>query len=204
MGREVISMRKRILLIILSFLVLTACTSEYQVVQIPLRNADVYPRSVTKGDVTLAVDEISESERITTYFGVDLSKEKILPVNVIVTNHGKGRYVVKPSDIMLMKFNEVIDPLSNETVVGIALDLHARVSNKTERQVNAYFSNLALQETMLGPNESRQGVLFFKIKQDEEDRNFIVRRLFREGTMKINAGVTNAETGERVHFNLFL
>jgi len=63
---------------------------------------------------------------------------------------------------------------------------------------------LALQETALLPRDSLQGVMFFKIKEDEEDRYFIIRKLFREGTMKIYIGITNVETGERIYFDLYL
>jgi len=198
-------MRRLVILVMISFLGLTGCATEYTVVQIPLRNADLYPRSLTRDDVTAAVDGITDRERVVTYFGADLLKVKILPVNIIFSNHGKGRYIIKPSDVMLLKGNEAIDPMPVETVVEVAKELHSRISAKTGRQVNAYFSSLALQETALTPQESYQGVMFFKIKENEEDAgNFIIRKLFREGTMKMYIGVTNVEAGERIHFDLLL
>ncbi|HXY62440.1 MAG TPA: hypothetical protein VEJ22_05865 [Nitrospirota bacterium] len=198
-------MRRLIILLIFSLFGLTACTTEYRVVQIPLRSADLYPRSRSRAQVTVAADGITDRERVATYFGVDLFKRKILPVNIIVSNHGSGRYIVKPSDVMLMKGNEVLDPMPVESLVEVAVDLHARISDKTAKQVNTYFANLALQETVLVPQDSCQGVMFFKIKEDEEeDHSFVIRRLFREGSMKIYIGVTNAETGERTIFDLYL
>jgi hypothetical protein len=197
-------MRRSSIILILFFLGLTACASEYWVVQIPLRNADLYPRSIRRGEVTVAVDGITDRERVKTYFGVNLMKKKVLPVNIIVSNHGNGRYVIKPSDLLLMKGNEVLDPMPIEEVLEVVKDEHGWMSEKTFQQVKTYFTNLALQETVLTPQESYQGVLFFKIKEDEEDRYFIIRKLFREGSMKIYIGVTNLETGERLHFNLFL
>ena len=198
-------MRRLIILVMLSILGLTACTTEYMVVQVPLRNADLYPRSLTRSEVTVAVDGITDRDRVETYFGVDLLKAKILPVNIIFSNRGKGRYIIKPSDVLLLKGNEAVDPMPVETVVEVAKDLHARISDKTAKQVNTYFANLALQETVLVPQDSCQGVMFFKIKEDEEeDHSFVIRRLFREGSMKIYIGVTNAETGERTIFDLYL
>jgi len=198
-------MRRHILLVMLSFLGLTACANEFTVVQIPLRNADLYPRSLAKGGVTVAVDAITDNERVMAYFGVDLLKAKILPVNIIFSNHGNGRYIIKPSDILLLRGNEVMDPMPFETVVEVAKDLHAGISAKTARQVSAYFSNLALQDTMLAPQQTHQGVMFFKIKENEEEASdFLIRKLFREGSMKINIGVTDAATGERIQFALFL
>lgn len=198
-------MRRLLILMLFSFLGLAACATEYTVVQIPLRNADLYPRSLTRADITVAIDGITDRERVVTYFGVDLLKAKILPVNIIISNHGKGRYIIKPSDVLLLKGNEALDPMPVETLVEVAKDLHARISAKTSRRVNEYFSKLALQETVLTPQESYQGVLFFKIKEEEEEAsNFIIRKLFREGSMKMYIGVTNAETGERLLFYLFL
>jgi len=198
-------MRRLIILVMLSILGLTACTTEYMVVQVPLRNADLYPRSLTRSEVTVAVDGITDRDRVETYFGVDLLKAKILPVNIIFSNRGKGRYIIKPSDVLLLKGNEAVDPMPVETVVEVAKDLHARISAKTARQVSAYFSNLGLQENALNTQDSYQGVMFFKIKENEEEgSSFIIRKLFREGTMKMYIGVTNMETGERLHFDLFL
>ena len=192
-------------LLIIFFLGLTACASEYWVVQIPLRNADLYPRSIRRGEVTVAVDGITDRERVKTYFGVNLMKEKVLPVNIIVSNHGNGRYVIKPSDVLLMKGNEVLDPMPIEAVLEVVKEEHGWMSERTTQQVKTYFTNLVLQETVLIPQESYQGVLFFKIKEDEEeDHSFVIRRLFREGSMKIYIGVTNAETGERTIFDLYL
>ena len=47
------------------------------------------------------VDEMKASERVERLFGADLIKEGILPVNVVVSNFGKQRLLLKPSDIML-------------------------------------------------------------------------------------------------------
>ncbi len=197
-------MQRISIILFVSFLGLSACATEYQVVQIPLRNADLYPRSLTRAGITVAVDGITDRERVMAYFGVDLIKAKILPINIIITNHGSGRYIIKPSDLLLLKGNEVIDPMPAESVVEVVKDLHGRMSGKTTRKVTAYYSNLALQETVLASRETHQGVLFYKIKEEEEDRYFIIRTLFREGSMKIYVGATNQETGERVLFDLFL
>lgn len=198
-------MRRLMVLLTFSLLGLTACATEYQVVQFPLRDADLYPRSQTKAGITVAIDEITDSERVKTYFGVDLLKAKILPVNIIVSNHGDGRYIIKPSDILLMEGNEVLDPMPVEAVAEAAKEEHALVSDKTARQVDTFFFNLTLQETVLAPRESYQGILFFKTRKgpeegEDEERYFIIRKLFREGSLKLYIAVTNLETGERVHF----
>ena len=51
------------------------------------READLYPLSQTKAGITVAVDEISNTERATQYFGIDMFEHGILPINVVISNH---------------------------------------------------------------------------------------------------------------------
>ena len=196
-------MRRLSLILIFSLLGLMACSTPYRVVEIPLRDADLYPRAQKKAEITVAVDEITDPERVKRYFGADLIKAEILPINIVVSNHGEGRYIIKPSDVLLLEGKEVVDPVPVETVAEIAIEEHGLAPTKTAQQINAFFSNLALKETVLTRQESYQGILFFKTtKRDtwKEGHDFMIMKLFREGSFKIYIVVTNIETGERVHF----
>jgi len=101
-------------------LLVSACASSYRVVQVPQYGADLYPQSQTRSGITVAVDEMNNAGRVERLFGADLIKEGILPVSVVVSNFGKQRVLLKPSDILFYQGNEVIDPLPVEMVMATA------------------------------------------------------------------------------------
>jgi len=194
------------LMIVLSLplLSLTGCAS-FVAVQMPLREADLYPLSQTRAAITVAIDEIASADRAKDYFGVDLMKEGFLPVNIIVSNHGEHRCAIKPSDVLLLKGKQVIDPVPIEVVAGIAKSRFWGMTEKTAQQIDGFFATLALKEAVLAPGETYQGVLFFRaiMGEMEEDRFFTIMRLFRESGLKLEVAITDLETHERVHFGPF-
>ncbi len=199
-----IPVKRLMVLSLISLLTLTACAS-YKVVQMPLREADLYPLAQTREGITVAIDAIADPARAARYFGADLIKAGILPINVTVSNHGEHRSIIKPSDVMLLKGREVIDPVPVETVIRIAKSRSPWVRSKAGPKIEAFFSDLALKETVLIPHESYQGVLFFPAleRKGEEDPFFTTLRIFREGGLKVRVAVTDLENGERIHFGPF-
>jgi len=140
----------RVLLPLLAF-VLSACASSYRVVQVPQYGADLYPQAQTRSGITVAVEEMKNPERVERMFGVDLIREGILPVNVVVSNFGKQRLLLKPSDILLYQGKEVMDPLPVEMVMATA-KRQKYLRTSTEREVDKYFGDAMLKETALSPN----------------------------------------------------
>lgn len=192
---------------ILVFLVLAAsgCTGAYRVVQLPQREADLYPLSQTKAGVTIAVDEIRTPDRAERYFGANLIRQGILPVAVIVSNYGEHRVAVKPSDILLQRGRDIVDPLPIEMVTAMAKEQHWFLRSRTQRQVESYFEGLAFRETVLAPNESYQGVMFFPVPRPERHAHtfFTILSLFREGGARVRVGVTDLDRRGRLHFGPF-
>jgi hypothetical protein len=70
---------------------LAGCSSTYQVVQVPQRDADLYPLSQTREGVSVAIDEITSSDRAASYFGADLVQVGIIPLVVVISNNGERR-----------------------------------------------------------------------------------------------------------------
>ena len=186
-------------------LLLAACSRSYQVVQVPQYGADLYPLSQTKAGVTIAIDEIRRPERAERFFGIDLVREGILPVNVVVSNYGKQRVVVKPSDILLYRGKEVIDPLPIEMVLATAKRQHGFLASTTEAQVDKFFESSTFKEAVLLPNESYRGVVFFAppVAKSLSDRWFRVLQAYNEGGPKIRLGVTTLDSGDRLLFGPF-
>src|SRR5262245_24640086 len=152
--------RLRALMLSYLALALVSCAGSYQVVQrLPEREAELYPLSQTREGITVAIDEISGAERSYRYFGANLTREGILPLVVVVSNHGAHRIIVKPSDVLVRRANEIIDPLSIETVIAIAKNQYWPLRSKTEKEVETYFNWLAFKETVLVSEETYQGVI---------------------------------------------
>src|SRR5919201_4373236 len=144
----------------LAMLVVAACSGSQQLGQIaeyeaatPDYEADVHPLSQTRAGVTIAIDEITRPERVERLFGADLTRDGIVPVNVVVSNFSKQRVSVKPTDVLLSRGKEVIDPLSMEYVVAM---------ERRHGSVRAYESAM-FRETVLAPGETYRGVMFFAV-----------------------------------------
>jgi hypothetical protein len=184
---------------------LSCCASSYSVVQLPERDADLYPRSQTRDGVTIAIDEIRGGQRATTYFGTNLTRKGVLPVAVVVSNYGTERVLVKPSDILVHRGNDIIDPLPVETIIAMAKDERWFLREKTEKEVEKYFEGLVFTESVVMPAETYQGVMFFPAPRPERNSGslFSVMTLFREGGPRIRVGMRTLDSQNRVLFGPF-
>ena len=198
-------MSRSIILLAFAVFVLNACATRYEVVQLPLRDADLYPLSQTKGKITVAVDEISNPERAKQHFGVNLIERGILPINITISNHSEYRHTLKPADILLRRHNEVIDPLPIEQVAQIAKDSAWGLSEDTSKHIDHYFQNLAFVDTVLMPHDSYQGVLFFPALREPpaQDDMFSAIELFNQSDLYLEIVTTNLDSQQRVAFGPF-
>lgn len=188
----------------IGMLALPGCAS-YEVVQIPRRDADLYPLAQNKEGITVAVDQITDAARAKQYFGADLFPEGIVPINVVFSNHSGRRLLVKPSDILMQRSTSIVDPIPAAAAAEIAKRNYRRLKSRTEQQIDEYFEELTLRETVLVPEQTYQGVLFFQATRPDErhDRFFTVMNLFRQGALRVQIGVTDLETHQRLHFGPF-
>jgi len=186
-------------------LLVAGCTSSYRVVQVPQYGADLYPRSNTRAGVTVAIDEMKVPERVERLFGTDLIREGILPVNVVVSNFGNQRILLKPSDILLYRGEEVIDPVPVEMVMALATRHKSFLRASTKQEVDKYFEKSTVKETVLYPSETYRGVMFFAVPVPKRrlDRFFTSWSLYRDGGPKLRIGFTSLDSGERVVFTPF-
>jgi hypothetical protein len=184
---------------------LAGCSSTYQVVQVPQREADLYPLSETRQGVSVAVDEITSSDRAASYFGADLLRVGIVPLVVVISNNGAHRIDVKPADILLTRGMQIIDPLRLEAVVATAKKQHGPVSSTTQKSLARYFEGLAFSEMVLPPGGTYQGVMFFPLPRQTvaPDSMFSAMTLFHESGMWIQVGARDLDTGRRVRFGPF-
>jgi hypothetical protein len=197
--------RARALFVLLVPIMVCGCASSYRVVQLPQYGADLYPQAQTRSAITVAVDEMKSAERVERLFGADLIKDGILPVNVVVSNFGKQRLLLKPSDILLHQGKEVIDPLPVEMVMATAKRQKAFLRSGTEAEVGRYLADATLKETAVSPNQTYRGVMFFAVPAPKKgmDRFFTTWSVYRDDGPKMRVGLTNLDTGERVLFAPF-
>jgi hypothetical protein len=192
-------------LLVVFALVFAGCAGSYEVVRLPEREADLYPLSQTTSGITIAVDEIKDPGRTERYFGTNLIEDEILPITVVVSNYGEHRLTVKPSDILLYRGKEIIDPLPLEIVVETAKRQHRGLRRRTEEQIDRFFEGMTFRETVLMPNDTYQGVLFFSFPRSETAAHsyLTILNLYREGGLRIRVGVTDLDGGQRLHFGPF-
>jgi len=187
-------------------LVLLGCASSNPVGQIPNYHADVYPLSETQAGITIGIDEISSPERAERYFGTDLTREGLVPVYVALSNHGRQRVAVKPSDILLYRGRDVVDPLPTPYVVATSKRQHQQLQRtKSDKELAKFFETVAFKDTVLSPNETYRGVIFFAAppRKGAADRLFSALGVIRDAGSKMRVGVTSVDTGERVRFGPF-
>jgi hypothetical protein len=183
-------MNRQTSILLLCFLLFMSvgCAGPSPTVEPPLRDADLYPGSVTQTGLTVAVDEISNPERVRQYFGVDLTRDGILPVMVVLANRSGDSFLVRPGDALLMEGNSVVDPLPVQTV-----------EKANKRGIPA---NVVLQETVVPPQGKYQGVLFYRIEKTGNGLYGKVEKFFTR-RLAMRVVVTNQNTGERLPFGPF-
>ncbi len=184
-----------------------SCTS-FDLVELPAREADVYPTAHERGGVAVAVEEVLDARRSERYFGADLPGRGILPVQVIVSNHGQGRVRVRPSDLLLLDQDRVVDPLPAELVVAIPRAKGLVVTDATEARLERLYRELSLRERVLAPDETYRGVVFFDVgvrrtSDPFRTRFFRMTSLFSEPPLRLDVVLTELESGERTRFGPF-
>ena len=187
---------------------ITACSpSPHVVVEIPVRDAGLYPLSQTKDGITVAVDEITNADRSIQYFGVDMFKYGIVPINVVISNHTERPHMVNPADILVLRGRQtVVDPLPIQSVTNLVSRDYWRHDFVTVDQINDYLDELTLQEIVLMPDQIYQGVLFVQADRPEKEnrsRHFNVKSLYRNGALTIKVSIADLETRERKRFGPF-
>ena len=180
-----------------------ASGTEAAQMQMPQRDADLYPWAEKQAGVVVAVDEIVEPARLEQYFGANLLEQGIVPIAVVVSNRSTGPVAIGPADVLLVQGRRVIDPLP---LARVAEAIAAASGNRGGADLRRRLSGVSLQQATLAPNESHQGVLFFPYRPAEkprdEDTLRSILRLF-EGGLRMKVGVTQADTGARLHFGPF-
>jgi hypothetical protein len=122
---------------------LVSCAS-FELVELPAREADVYPSADEFRGVAVAIEPIHSPRSVERYFGADLLRRGILPVRVIVSNHGEGRVRIRPSDVMLLEGERIVDPLPVEAVAAIPKSRGLWMTRATVARLDALYADLAL------------------------------------------------------------
>lgn len=180
-----------------------ACTS-FDLVRPPTREASLYPSAQTRQGVAIAIDVISDPGRVQRYFGANLLEEGILPIQLVASNHGERRVALRPSDVLLLRGSEVVDPVPLERVMAIPKS-QGLVTGETSRQIEAFFASIALRDAILAPGQTEQGVIFFNAPPKEKggSRYFRVASLFPRPTLWLRLEATDLDSGERIAFGPF-
>jgi hypothetical protein len=179
------------------------CAS-YELVELPLRQADLYPQAQKREGVSVAVQAFTDPFRVRSYFGTNLLEYNIVPVEFIVSNHGSQNVRFEPADVLVTSSDEVIDPLPVEVVAELPIRDHIFVRDSTREQLKAFYAELALREGALAPGGNTHGVLFFRIPEPRSriERYFHVWKPFPAPTLQVYCALS-LEQGKRVRFGPF-
>ena len=186
-------------------LVLQLSCASYELVQLPVRDAALYPFAESKAGLAVAIDQMYDSERARKYFGVDLIDKGILPIQLIVSNHGNRRVTIRPADVLMLQGRGVIDPLPIEKVTEFPKSEGLWITDKAGEQIDAYFAELALKEMIVPPGETVRGVLFFEInaKAKRRSRYFRLLSLYPQPSFHLHLVITDLEKNKRIPFGPF-
>jgi len=195
-------------LVLSTALLAAASCASFELVELPAREADIYPSAHVQGGVAVAVEGILDRRRIERYFGADLLHHGVLPVQVIVSNHSDARVRIRPSDVLLLDDRRVVDPLPVETVVKIPKAKGVFVTDATEARLDGLYQELGLRERVLARDETYRGILFFDVGVRRtwdpfRTRFFRMTTLFPEPPLRLDLMLTDIDHGERLRFGPF-
>jgi hypothetical protein len=122
----------------------------------------------------------------------------------VVSNFGKQRLLLKPSDVLFYQGKGVIDPLPVETVMAAATR-QKQLRTGTGQQLGKYYGDTLLKETSVYPNETYRGIMFFAVPAPKRalDRFFASLSIYPDDAPKMRVAMTNFESGERMLFAPF-
>jgi hypothetical protein len=191
-------------LLLAGILFLPACAS-VELVELPVREADLYPTAEIRQGVAVAVDEIVEPGRSERHFGADLAKHGILPVQVLVSNQRSGRISVRPADFLLLQGRAVRDPVPVEHVSAIVRRNLGWAGSRAAEEIDRFLEGLALRETVVAPGETYRAVFFFERPVEEPlwgRRAALLRvsRFFPQPSLQLHIVLTELEEQERLRF----
>ncbi len=183
---------------------LASCAS-YRFLELPIREADLYPEGETRSGVSIAIDEMADPVRVRRYFAIDLLARGILPVQVIVSNHSEHRVAVAPSDVLLMSRRQVVDPVPVELVAQLLIQDRIFVSRDTQDKIRDFYADLAMRDWVVPPGLTYAGVLFFSVPQPRTlvERYYHALGPFALGSMRLFVAVTDLDQDERIRFGPF-
>jgi hypothetical protein len=185
-------------------LALAGCAG-MELVELPAREADLFPRAQRRAGVSVAADEIADAARLRRHFGRNLLADDILPVRVVVSNHGAHPVLLGPGDVLVTRGREVLDPLPVEHVLRAAKPRSPFVAGKAREELASFLRRQALEETVLAPGESYQGLVFLDAtaSQDVAYRFLRVLGAHPRPRMRLELALTDLETSGRLRFGPF-
>ena len=77
-----------------------------------------------------------------------------------ITSDSTSSITIRPADVLVLRGNQVIDPVPLEYVSRIPKERGLILTDDTEAAIDAFFDSAALKETVVAPRETYQGVVY--------------------------------------------
>ncbi len=137
---EAIMYQKRIAQFILPLFLLSACTA-YRSQYVGFRPAEEYANRQLVNGVTIGGEAFADKAAAEEAFGFDIKGAGVLPVQVVMSNRGKGLEIVSSQTFLVNDQNRYFPVIPNNTAVD-------RIENST--QLAAFFGKGAGKGALLG------------------------------------------------------
>lgn len=145
---------------------------------------------MSKGDLTVYVEEYATPEQSQRAFDTDLANERVLPLLIAIENHGQQSYAISGAE-MAVRGSEPLPALTPEEAAGragrsavgraigwslivpivaipVAVAASAMHTSNVNQQIVQDFTAKAFLDGEIMPNKERSGFLFFELKEDTE------------------------------------
>ncbi len=145
---------------------------------------------MSKGDLTVHVEEYATPEKSQRAFDTDLANERVLPLLIVVENHGQQSYDIRVAE-MAVRGSQPLRALAPEEAAGkagrsavgraigwslivpivaipVAVAASAMHTSNANQQIVQDFTAKAFVDGELTANKERSGFVFFEVQENTE------------------------------------
>ncbi|MDR1871586.1 MAG: hypothetical protein LBS60_06605 [Deltaproteobacteria bacterium] len=111
------SATKKLFLTLTACLFLLACGQKHEYKPVPFRAPEAYSNHIDTGEATYAAEYFPDEKALTDRFGYNLYKAGVLPINLVLQNHGEDNLVILPGPTVTDSKGQIWELLPQDVVL---------------------------------------------------------------------------------------